>query len=44
MCFFYPRPKLLSIAVILYSICGALMGLAQEYWHLVILRMGIAAG
>jgi len=38
------RPKLLSIAVILYSICGALMGLAQEYWHLVILRMGIAAG
>ena len=39
-----PRPKLLSVAVMLFSVCGALMAVAQEYWHLAVLRMGIAAG
>jgi len=38
------RPRLLSMAVILFSVCGGLMGFAQDYWHLLILRMGIAAG
>ena len=40
----YFRPQLLAIATVLFSISGALMGFAQEYWHLVLLRMGIAAG
>ena len=34
----------MGICVVLYSSCGALMGLATEYWHLVVLRMGIGAG
>lgn len=39
-----PRPQLLAICVLLFSTCGSLIGIATEYWHLVILRMGIAAG
>ena len=41
---FYFRPKLLSLAVLIFSVSGTLMGVATEYWHLVILRMLIAAG
>ena len=41
--FFY-RPKLLSLAVLIFSLSGTLMGIATEYWHLVILRMLIALG
>jgi hypothetical protein len=39
-----PRPKLLAMAVLVFSVSGTLMGIATEYWHLVVLRMLIAAG
>ena len=42
--FIFSRPKLMAICTMLFSVCGMLTGLAQEYWHLVILRMGVAAG
>ena len=35
---------MLSLAVLIFSVSGTLMGVATEYWHLVILRMLIAAG
>ncbi len=38
------RTRLLGACVVLFSACGSLMALATEYWHLVVLRMGIAAG
>jgi len=38
------RPKLMATCTMLFSVCGMLTGLAKEYWHLVILRMGVAAG
>ncbi len=37
------RPILIGSMTALFSVLGCLMGLAQEYWHLVILRIGIAA-
>ena len=38
------RPRLLSACVLLFSVSGALTGVATEYWHLVVLRLGIAIG
>lgn len=38
------RPRLMAACTLLFSVCGAVMGFATEYWHLVILRVGIAAG
>ena len=38
------RPLLLGIATSVASICGILMATAQEYWHLVILRMITSSG
>lgn len=38
------RPRLLAVCVLTFSLCGALTGLATEYWHLVVLRLGIAVG
>lgn len=38
------RPLLLGIATSVASICGMLMGTAQEYWHLVLLRMITSSG
>ena len=38
------RPRLMSVCVALFSTCGACMALASAYWHLVVLRLGIAAG
>ena len=38
------RTRLLGACVVLFSACGSLMALSTEYWHLVVLRMGIAAG
>lgn len=40
----FSRTKLMALCTMLFSLCGSLTGLAQEYWHLVILRMGVAAG
>lgn len=38
------RPLLLGIATSVASTCGILMATAQEYWHLVILRMITSSG
>ena len=38
------RPRMLSVCVLLFSASGALTGLATQYWHLVVLRLGIALG
>ena len=38
------RLRLLGAAVLLYSLAIFLMGFASHYWHLVILRMLLAAG
>ena len=40
----FSRTKLSSVCIILFSVCGTVMAFATEYWHLVVLRMGIAAG
>lgn len=40
----FGRHRLMSIGVIAFSISIFLMGCADSYWQLVILRMGIAAG
>lgn len=39
-----PRTAIVGTAIIVFSIATALMGAATEYWHLVVCRMGIAAG
>jgi MFS family permease len=38
------RNILLSIAVVVFSAAGLMTGMAKEYWHLVVLRMLVAAG
>ena len=38
------RLRLLGFAVMLYSLAISAMGLATQYWHLVLLRMLLAAG
>jgi len=38
------RTKLMGVCVVVFSVCSSLMAFVQEYWHLLILRMGIAAG
>jgi len=38
------RPKLLSGAVFVMSLSLMLMGFSTQYWQLVLLRMGVAAG
>ncbi len=38
------RTRLLGVFVVIYSVSGALQAFATEYWHLVVLRMGIGAG
>ena len=38
------RPRMISVCVLLFSTSGALTGLATQYWHLVVLRLGIALG
>ncbi|TRY70363.1 hypothetical protein TCAL_01161 [Tigriopus californicus] len=38
------RTKLLGVCIMLFSCCGCLMAVVTQYWHLVILRMGVAAG
>ena len=40
----FRRTKLLAVCTGLFSVCGCVMAFATEYWHLVLLRMGIAAG
>ena len=39
-----PRLRLLACAVLVYSLATCLTGLATHYWHLVLLRMLLAAG
>jgi len=38
------RTKLLGACVVLFSVCSTVMAFVQEYWQLLVLRMGIAAG
>jgi len=40
----FHRPRMLALCVFTFSVCGALTGLATQYWHLVVLRLGIAVG
>ena len=40
----YPRTVILGAAVLVFSFATALMGAATQYWHLVVLRMMVAAG
>ncbi|KAG7205141.1 hypothetical protein KM043_005510 [Ampulex compressa] len=40
----YNRVKLLGTCTLIFGIAIALMGAVKEYWHLVILRMLLAAG
>ncbi len=42
--FFAHRTRLLGAAVCLFSCSTTLMAAATEYWHLVLLRMLLAAG
>ena len=38
------RPRLVAACVALFSTCGTCMAFTSTYWHLVVLRLGIAAG
>ena len=38
------RPRLLALATAIFSTSCILMGVANEFWQLVVLRMGIALG
>lgn len=40
----YNRVNLLATATVLFSLLTILMGVAQDVWQLVVLRMGIAFG
>jgi MFS family permease len=36
--------RLMAIGYFIFSVSSLLTGFAQEYWHLVVLRMGVAIG
>ena len=38
------RPRLLSLSMLVFSVCMMLSGLATSYLQLLLLRMGLAAG
>jgi len=40
----FNRPLLTGIGIILFSVCCVVMGFAQDFWQLVVLRVGIALG
>ncbi|KAL7633895.1 UNVERIFIED_CONTAM: hypothetical protein RMT77_015856 [Armadillidium vulgare] len=40
----YSRHHVLTLFLLLLVVCTALTGAASQYWHLVVLRMGIGAG
>jgi len=40
----FNRPLIMGTGVFLFSLCCMLMGVAQEFWQLVVLRIGIALG
>ncbi|RXG51418.1 hypothetical protein Avbf_09958 [Armadillidium vulgare] len=40
----YSRHHVLTLFLLLLVVCTSLTGAASQYWHLVVLRMGIGAG